>query len=112
MRAVTASPRLRRPGGLLWHRDFRLLWAGETVSWLGNFMAVVAMPLLAVKVLHASNFAVGVLVAAGFLPWLVIGLPAGAWIDQLPTRRVMVTCDLVSASSCTRASPPVPGPAS
>jgi MFS family permease len=94
---VTDSPRRRRPGGLLWHRDFRLLWGGETVSWLGNYMAIVAVPLLAVNVLHASSFAVGALVAAGYLPWLVIGLPAGAWVDQLPVRRVMVTCDLIAA---------------
>lgn len=73
---MTDGPRHRRPGGLLWHRDFRLLWAGETVSWLGSYMAIVAMPLLAVNVLHASNFAVGALVAAGYLPWLVIGLLA------------------------------------
>ena len=86
----------RRRGGLLWHRDFRLLWAGETVSWLGNFMAIVAMPLLAVNVLHASNFAVGVLVAAGFLPWLFVGLPAGAWIDRMLARPVMVAADLIS----------------
>lgn len=95
---MTDGLRQRRPGGLLWHRDFRLLWGGETVSWLGNYMAIVALPLLAVDRLQASNFAVGVLVAAGYLPWLVIGLPAGAWVDQLPTRRVMVTCDLISAA--------------
>jgi predicted MFS family arabinose efflux permease len=51
-----------------------------------------------VTVLHASSFAVGVLVAAGYLPWLVIGLPAGAWVDQLSPRRVMVTCDVISAA--------------
>ena len=95
---MTDGPRPRRPGGLLWNRDFRLLWGGETVSWLGNYMALVAMPLLAVKTLHASSLAVGVLVAAGYLPWLLIGLPAGAWVDQLPARRVMVTCDLVSTA--------------
>ena len=95
---MTDGPRSRRPGGLLWHRDFRLLWGGETVSWLGNYMAIVAMPLLAVTVLHVSSFAVGVLVAAGYLPWLVIGLPAGAWVDQLSPRRVMVACDVISAA--------------
>jgi hypothetical protein len=87
----------RRPGGLLWHRNFRLLWIGETVNQLGSAMAVVGVPLLAVLVLHASTFAVAALVAAAYLPWLVIGLPAGAWVDRLPCRPVMIVCDLISA---------------
>jgi MFS family permease len=90
-------PSGRRFGGLLWERSFRLLWIGETVSQLGNAMAVVGVPLAAVIVLHASTFAVGVLTAAAWLPWLVIGLPAGAWVDRLPTRQVMIVCDAVSA---------------
>jgi MFS family permease len=87
----------RRFGGLLRQRSFRLLWIGETVSQLGNAMAVVGMPLVAVIVLHASTFVVGVLTAAGWLPWLIIGLPAGAWVDRLPARRVMIGCDVISA---------------
>jgi Major Facilitator Superfamily len=87
-----------RIGGLLWQRSFRLLWIGETVSQLGNAMAVVGVPLVAVLVLHASTFTVGVLTAAGWLPWLVIGLPAGAWVDRLPARRVMIVCDVISAA--------------
>ena len=67
-----------RPGGLLWHRDFRLLWVGESVSGMGNAMAAVGMPLLATAVLHASTFAVATLTAASYLPWLVIGLPAAS----------------------------------
>jgi predicted MFS family arabinose efflux permease len=86
-----------RFGGLLWQRSFRLLWIGETISQLGNAMAVVGMPLVAVIVLHASTFVIGVLTAAAWLPWLVIGLPAGAWVDRLPARRVMIACDVISA---------------
>jgi MFS family permease len=86
----------RRTGGLLWHRDFRLLWFGETVSLLGTAMAAVAMPLVAVTVLHASTFTVAALVAMSWLPWLLIGLPAGAWVDRLPYRAVMVICDLIA----------------
>jgi hypothetical protein len=99
---VTESPdghaheHRRRFGGLLWQRSFRLLWIGETVSQLGNAMAVVGVPLVAVLVLHASTFTVGVLTAAGWLPWLVIGLPAGAWVDRLPARNVMIACDVIS----------------
>jgi MFS family permease len=87
----------RRFGGLLRQRSFRLLWTGETISQLGNAMALVGVPLVAVTVLHASTFTVGVLAAAAWLPWLVIGLPAGAWVDRWPTRRVMIVCDVISA---------------
>lgn len=83
--------------GLLRQRRFLLLWAGETVSQVGNAMAVVGVPLVAVVVLHASTFAVGLLTAAGWLPWLVIGLPAGAWVDRLPVRQVMIGADLIAA---------------
>jgi MFS family permease len=86
-----------RFGGLLWQRSFRLLWIGETISQLGNAMAVVGVPLVAVIVLHASTFVIGVLTAAAWLPWLIIGLPAGAWVDRLPARRVMIACDVISA---------------
>jgi MFS family permease len=86
-----------RSGGLLRQRSFRLLWIGETVSQVGNAMAMVGVPLVAVVALHASTFAVGLLTAAGWLPWLVIGLPAGAWVDRLDPRRVMIACDAVSA---------------
>ena len=88
----------RRFGGLLRQRSFRLLWTGETISQLGNAMALVGVPLVAVTVLHASTFVVGVLAAAAWLPWLVIGLPAGAWVDRWPARRVMIACDVISAA--------------
>ncbi len=96
--AGSGTGRRYRVGGLLWHRDFRLLWFGETISQVGNAMAVVAVPLLAVTVLHASTFMVSALVAAAWLPWLLIGLPAGAWVDRLPCRAVMVTCDATSTA--------------
>jgi len=87
----------RRFRGLLWERNFRLLWTGETVSGLGNSMAVIGVPLLAVSQLHAGTFAVAALTAAAYVPWLVIGLPAGAWVDRLPLRRLMIASDLISA---------------
>ncbi|UOX89665.1 MFS transporter [Amycolatopsis sp. FBCC-B4732] len=86
-------------GGLWRHRDFRLLWAGETTSKLGSNVTTVALPLVAVLVLHAGPFTVGLLAAAAWVPWLVLGLPAGAWIDRLPHRPVMLCCDVVSAAA-------------
>jgi predicted MFS family arabinose efflux permease len=88
----------RRRCGLLRHRDFRLLWTGETISQAGTALANVLVPLLAVTVLRASTFDVAALTAAAYLPWLVVGLPAGAWVDRWPLRRLMIVCDVVSAA--------------
>jgi predicted MFS family arabinose efflux permease len=82
--------------GLLANRDFRLLWAGETTSSLGSSIGGVALPLAALTLVHAGVFAISVLTAAAWLPWLIVGLPAGAWVDRLPRRRVMIAADLVS----------------
>lgn len=90
-------PASHRFGGLLRQRNFRLLWIGESISGIGNAMAVVGIPLLAVTVLRASTFAVAALTAAAYLPWLVIGLPAGAWVDRLRCRPLMIVCDVISA---------------
>ncbi|WP_435858361.1 MFS transporter [Streptomyces sparsogenes] len=68
--------------GVLAQRDFRLLWTGETVSGLGNSVTAVALPLIAVEELDADSTAVGLLAAAVWLPWLLIGLPVGAWVDR------------------------------
>jgi MFS family permease len=80
--------------GLFRLRGFVLLWAGQTVSELGSAVGFVAFPLVAVIVLHASDFEVGVVAAAGPAAWLLIGLPAGAWVDRLPRRALLVGCDL------------------
>jgi Transmembrane secretion effector len=84
-------------GGVLRDAAFRRLWAGMTVSRLGSSVASVATPLIAVQVLDASAFTVSLLTAAAWLPWLLIGLPAGAWVDRVAKRPVMLVCDLVSA---------------
>jgi predicted MFS family arabinose efflux permease len=85
------------PTRLFRQRNFRLLWIGETISGAGSSMAVVGVPLAAVTVLRASTLTVAALTAAAYLPWLVIGLPAGAWVDRLPVRPLMIGCDAVSA---------------
>lgn len=79
----------------LWrHRDFRLLWAGQSVSELGSQVSLLALPLVAIDSLHASTFEIGVLATMQTLPFLVIGLPAGAWVDRLRRRPVLVAADV------------------
>ncbi|MBG0568512.1 MFS transporter [Actinoplanes sp. NEAU-A11] len=90
---MTAGP--RPGGGLLRHRDFRLFWAGQTASRLGSSITSVALPLVAVGTLGASTLQVALLQAAVWAPWLLIGLPAGVWVDRLPRRPVLIACDLV-----------------
>ncbi|MFG3119133.1 MFS transporter [Streptomyces sp. NPDC048197] len=83
-------------GLLLRHRDFRLLWCGETAGKFGAAVTNVAMPLVAVSTLHASTFAVGLLAAAGWLPWLLIGLPVGVWVDRVRRRPLMLASAALS----------------
>jgi MFS family permease len=75
---------------------FRLLWAAEASSKLGSSITNVALPLIAVTTLNATALQSTALYAATWLPWLLIGLPAGAWVDRLRRRPVMICCDAVS----------------
>ena len=89
------------PTPLARNRDFRLLWLGEGVSVLGNSTTSVLLPLLAVVGFHAGPGWMGALTALAWLPWLLVGLPAGAWVDRMPPRRVMLASDLVAAATLT-----------
>jgi hypothetical protein len=95
---TTPDGERRRFGGLLRQPNFRLFWVGETVNQLGSAMALIGVPLLAVLSLRATVFEVGALTAAAYLPWLIIGLPAGVWVDRLPSRPLMIACDAASAA--------------
>jgi MFS family permease len=83
---------ISRPG------DFRRLWIGNAVSQVGTQVSMLAVPLLAVLTLHASTFQVGVLTAAENAAFLLIGLPAGAWVDRLRRRPVLIAGDLLRAA--------------
>jgi MFS family permease len=81
-------------GSSLWrHRDFMKLWAGQAVSRLGSQVSVLAIPLIAITVVKASTFQVGVLAAVEFAPFIVVGLPAGVWVDRLAKRPVLIAAD-------------------
>ena len=82
----------------LWHHhDFRRLWIGDTVSQLGTQLSLLALPVLAVTTLHAGPTELGLLTAAETLAFLVVGLPAGAWVDRWHRKRVLVAGDAVRA---------------
>jgi MFS family permease len=92
--ARDARPGHDRPG--LWRqRDFLLLWSGQTVSEMGSAVTYIALPLVAVVLLRASTFQVGLLTAAGTAPFALIALPAGALVDRGSKRSVMILCNVL-----------------
>jgi predicted MFS family arabinose efflux permease len=76
--------------------NFRLLWVGETASGLGSAVSTIVVPLIAVTILHSSPLVVSAIAAAAWLPWLLIGLAAGPFVDVVPIRGLMIACDLVA----------------
>ncbi len=90
----TVGQAVSRPRGLWRHRDFMLLWGGQTISEMGSAVTQLALPLVAVVALKASTFEVGLLTAASTLAFALIALPAGAIVDRHAKRRVMIGCDV------------------
>jgi MFS family permease len=84
--------------GALGNRDFRRLWLADLASQLGSRIDVLAVPLLAITTLGASAFEVSLLRTAETLPYLVLGLQAGAWCDRMRHRPVLITADLGRAA--------------
>jgi fucose permease len=74
-------------------RDFGLLWAGQSLSLFGDQFAKLALPLLAVTVLHVSPARAALLPFALFVPFLILGLPAGAIVERLSRRSTMLMSD-------------------
>jgi len=74
--------------------DFTRLWFGQTVSQVGTQITLLALPLLAITTLHATPFQVGLLAASETLPFLLVGLPAGVWVDRARRRPLLILTDL------------------
>ena len=82
------------------NRDTRFLrlWAAETISHFGSSITGIALPFVAITLLGAGPLEVAVLNLADFLPFLLIGLLAGALVDRLPRRAVLIGGDLGRAA--------------
>ncbi|HEX4443407.1 MAG TPA: MFS transporter [Galbitalea sp.] len=86
---MTTVKSVNRNRGFLW------LWGGQGISIFGEQFTGLAVPVLAVTLLHAVAWQMGVLNAASTAAFLVVGLPAGAWVDRWLKRRVMIAADFV-----------------
>ena len=90
------TPRLAaRIPALLQQTQFRRYWSAQTIYMFGDQISGIAIPLAAVLVLHASAAEMGYLTALVWLPSLLFGLHAGAWVDRRGRRRgTMIAADL------------------
>ena len=82
------------PAGALWRdADFLRLWGAQTISQFGSQISLIALPLVAIVALSASPLEVALLGSIQMLPFLLIALPAGVWVDRLPRKPILVVSD-------------------
>ena len=87
------------PRGGLWRQpDFLKLWSAETISQVGSQVSGLAIPLVAIITLHASAFQVALLSVVEFVPFILVSLPAGVWVDRLRRRPILIIGDLGRAA--------------
>lgn len=80
---------------LLRDATFRRYWGAGTISMFGDQISGIALPLAAVIALRVGAAQMGYLTALEWLPSLLFGLPAGAWVDRRgQRRRTMIAADL------------------
>ena len=70
------------------------LWAGQTAAQVGFQVGTLATSAIAITVLHASETQIGILSGLQTLAFLIVGLPAGAWVDGWRKRHVMIAANL------------------
>ncbi|MFF2960260.1 MFS transporter [Streptomyces sp. NPDC057963] len=83
--------------GLFRDPDFGRLSAATALGQLGDRIVFLALPLVAIVALDADEFQVGSLTAMTTAGSLLVGLPAGAWVDRMRKRSVMISTDLARA---------------
>jgi len=88
----TKAPQGRAPD-----REFLKFWLGQGVSMFGNQFTLLALPLAAAVTLHATPLEMGLLGATRFAPAILVGLPAGVWLDRTRRKPVLVASQAVSA---------------
>ena len=80
---------------LLHHPDFLKLWTAETVAVFGTAITQLALPLIAATVLSVSAVRVRrCSTTIEFLPFILLSLPAGVWVDRLRRRPILIVGDL------------------
>jgi MFS family permease len=86
---------VRGPRSELWHHhDYVRLWGAQGISAFGSQITLVALPLAAILTLEATTFEVAILTGLELAPFVLLGIPAGVWVDRLRKRPVLVLTDV------------------
>jgi MFS family permease len=88
MRGLTLTQKLRAhfrlsPTDLLRDAVYRRLWLSILISSVGNQVTMLALPLTAAVLLHATPTQMGLLTAVQTLPFVLFSLPSGVWLDRV-----------------------------
>ena len=87
-----------RPQGRLWaNGDFLKLWTGQSISELGSQISGLAIPWVAAVVLNVSPLVFSLMEVLGFLPFILLALPAGVWVDRMRRRPILIVGDAARA---------------
>jgi MFS family permease len=82
-------------GGSLWrNRPFLAVWSASTISIFGSLITRTALPWAAILVLDAGALDVAALRGVEQVAALIVGLFAGAWVDRLYRRPIMIAADI------------------
>lgn len=98
MRGTPASHPVTKPASLLRRSGFRRLWASGALESAGDEASRTLVPIIAVSMLGAGAFDVGVINALGLSAFLILGIPIGVWVDRMRKRRIMIAADLFRAA--------------
>jgi len=82
---------------LLRDRAYRRLWTSIAISSFGGQVTMLALPLTAAVLLHATPTQMGLLGAVEILPFVLLSLPAGVWLDRVRKLPVYIAGELTIA---------------
>ena len=86
-----ATPRRRS----LWrHGNFVKLWSAQTISQFGDEITQLALPLVAILTLEATPLQIGLLGTFQFLPFILLTIPAGVWVDRMRRKPILIGADI------------------
>jgi len=89
------------PTDLLRDAVYRRLWISILISSFGGQVTILALPLTAAVLMHASPTQMGALTAMEIVPFVLFSLPTGVWLDRLRKLPVYVMGELSIACAVT-----------